>query len=133
MIEDGNLETFVLTIQLLACGFYSRTSCEQPPKKRVLVVAQSRQQVFKSKQIMNSRQLWNLYQRNKFLRTEASRDILKFRVLEMAFPGVFFFHHGRQDVFRQNIHKTGNMQCYQNISGIPQHHMVRTCYTSKPV
>ena len=47
---------------------------------------------------MNSRQLWNLYQRNKFLRTEASMDILKFSVLEMAFPGVLYFHHGRQDV-----------------------------------
>ena len=47
---------------------------------------------------MNSRQLWNLYQRNKFLRSEASRDILKLRVLEMAFPGVLFFHHGRRDV-----------------------------------
>ena len=68
------------------------------PKREELVVAQSRQQVFKSKQIMNSRQLWNLYQRNKFLRTEASRDILKFRVLEMAFPGVLFFHHGCRDV-----------------------------------
>ena len=27
---------------------------------------------------MNSRQLWNLHQRHKFLRAEASRDILKF-------------------------------------------------------
>ena len=38
---------------------------------------------------MNSRWLWNLLQRHKFLRAEASRDILKIRVLEMAFPGVF--------------------------------------------
>ena len=42
-----------------------------------------------SRLIMNSRQLWNSYQRNKFLRAEASREILKFRVSEMAFPGVF--------------------------------------------
>ena len=38
---------------------------------------------------MNSRRLWNSHQRHKFFRAEASRDILKFRVLEMAFPGVF--------------------------------------------
>ena len=39
---------------------------------------------------MNSRPLWNLHQRHEFLRTEASRDILKFRVSEMAFPrGIF--------------------------------------------
>ena len=68
------------------------------PKCKELVVAQSGQQVFNSRQIMNSRQLWYLCQRNKFMRIEASRDILKFRVLEMAFPGVLFFHHGCQDV-----------------------------------
>ena len=38
---------------------------------------------------MNRRRLWNVHQRHKFLRAEASRDILKFKVLEMAFPGVF--------------------------------------------
>ena len=38
---------------------------------------------------MNSSQLWDLHQRHKFLRAEASRDILKIRVSEMAFPGVF--------------------------------------------
>ena len=38
---------------------------------------------------MNGRQLWNLHQRHKFLRAEASRDILKIRVLEMTFPEVF--------------------------------------------
>ena len=38
---------------------------------------------------MNSRRLWNSHQRHKFLRAEASGDILKFRVSEMAFPGVF--------------------------------------------
>ena len=38
---------------------------------------------------MNSRQLWNSHQRHKFLRAEASRDILKFKVSEIAFPGVF--------------------------------------------
>ena len=38
---------------------------------------------------MNSRRLWNSHQRHKFLRAETSGDILKFRVSEMAFPGVF--------------------------------------------
>ena len=42
-----------------------------------------------SRLIMNSRWLWNLHQRHKFLRAEASRDILKFRVSEIVFPGVF--------------------------------------------
>ena len=38
---------------------------------------------------MNRRRHWNSHQRHKFLMADASRDILKFRVLEMAFPGVF--------------------------------------------
>ena len=38
---------------------------------------------------MNSGQLWNSHQRLKFLRDEVPRDILKFRVSEMAFPEVF--------------------------------------------
>ena len=38
---------------------------------------------------MNSSRLWNSHQRHKFLRAEASRDILKIRVSEMAFAGVF--------------------------------------------
>ena len=38
---------------------------------------------------MNGRQLWNSHQRHKFLRAKTSRDILKFRVLEMAFAGAF--------------------------------------------
>ena len=42
-----------------------------------------------SRLIMNSRQLWNSHQRHKFLRAEPSRNILRFRVSEMAFPGVF--------------------------------------------
>ena len=38
---------------------------------------------------MNSRPLWNSHQRHKFLRAEASRDTLNFRVSEMVFAGVF--------------------------------------------
>ena len=44
---------------------------------------------FNSRLIMNSRRLWNSHQRRTFLRAEASRDILKFRVSEIASPGVF--------------------------------------------
>ena len=49
---------------------------------------------------MNSRRLWNSHQRHKFLRAEASGNILKFRVSEMAFAGVFkrYFHRGRHVV-----------------------------------
>ena len=45
---------------------------------------------------MTSRWLWNSHQRNMFLRAKASRDMLKFRVLEMSFPGVSrgIFHYG---------------------------------------
>ena len=42
-----------------------------------------------SRLIMNSRKLWNSYQRLKFLKVEVSRDILKFRVFETAFSEVF--------------------------------------------
>ena len=38
---------------------------------------------------MNGRWLWNSHQRHKNLMGEASADILKFRVSEMAFPERF--------------------------------------------
>ena len=38
---------------------------------------------------MSRRQLWNSHQRHKFLRAKASSDILKFRVSEIEFSGVF--------------------------------------------
>ena len=38
---------------------------------------------------MKSRRLWNSHQRHKFLRVKSSRNILRFRVSEVAFPGVF--------------------------------------------
>ena len=52
---------------------------------------------------MNSRWLWKSHQRHKFLRVKAARDMLKIRVLEMAFPQVFTRY-----LFGQNKHKTGN-------------------------
>ena len=54
---------------------------------------------------MNSRQLWNWHQRHKFLRTKASRDILKFRVSEMAFQGIFT---ADAMLFHQHTRNTGN-------------------------
>ena len=39
--------------------------------------------------VMDSRRLWNSHQRHKFLRAMATREILKLRVSEMPFPGVF--------------------------------------------
>ena len=52
----------------------------------------------------------NSHQRHNFLRAEVSRDILKFRVLEMAFPGVFkeYFPPRMPPLFHQNTRKTGN-------------------------
>ena len=38
---------------------------------------------------MSSEWLWNLHQRHKFLRAEASSGILKFRVSEIEFSRVF--------------------------------------------
>ena len=57
---------------------------------------------------MNSRRLWDSHQRQKFLRAEASRDILKFRVSEMAFSGVFksYFPPRTPCFFRENTRKT---------------------------
>ena len=59
---------------------------------------------------MNSRRLWNLHQRHKFLRAEASRNILKLRVLEITFQGVFktYFPPRMPLLFHQNTHKTGS-------------------------
>ena len=55
-----------------------------------------------SRLIMNSRWLWNSHQRHKFLRAEASRDILKFIVSEMSFPGGLKRYFPPQMPFHQN-------------------------------
>ena len=59
---------------------------------------------------MNSRRLWNLQQRHKFLRAEATRYILIFRSSEMAFPGVFksFFATADTMLLGHNTCRTGN-------------------------
>ena len=70
---------------------------------------------------MNSRWLWNSRQRHEFLKAKASRDILKFRVSEIAFPGVFKRYFPPRMLFRQNTHNTGNnaiktLQAFHNIT-----------------
>ena len=72
---------------------------------------------------MNSRQLWNSHQRYKFLRAEASRDILEFRVSEMPFPGVFKRYFSTVDtmLLHQNTHKTANnvaamFECFTDLN-----------------
>ena len=54
-----------------------------------MVTCRAVKKFLSSRLIMNSRRLWNLHQRHKFLRAEASGNILKVRVSEMAFAGVF--------------------------------------------
>ena len=76
---------------------------------------------------MKSRRLWNSHQRHKFLRAEASRDILKFRVSEIAIPGVF----GRHVVLSE--YRQDWEQCRRNVPGVPRHRTVRTFLISKPV
>ena len=66
--------------------------CVVDPYCKTTVVPRSYRAVKKflsRRLVMNSSRLWNSHQRHKFLRAEASRDILKFRLSEMAFSGVF--------------------------------------------
>ena len=62
--------------------------------------------------MMNSRRLWNSHQRHKFLRAEASRNVLEFRVSETPFPAVFkrYRYFSTADAFLlcQNTRKTVN-------------------------
>ena len=75
---------------------------------------------------MCSRRLWNSHQRRKFLRATASRDILKFRVSEMVFPGFSAgtFHHGRNAVSSEYTQDWE--ECRRNVSGVPKHRIIRT-------
>ena len=59
--------------------------------------------------VMNSRQLWNSYQRHKFLRAKASRDSLKISLrngVSMGFQGIFSTVDAM--LFRQNTRRTRN-------------------------
>ena len=84
---------------------------------------------------MNSRRLWNSHQRHKFLRNEASGDILKFRVSEIAFPIQRFsrgiFHRGPHVVSSEYTQDWE--QCRRNVPSVPRHRTVRTFHRSKPV
>ena len=80
---------------------------------------------------MNGRWLWKLQQRRKFLRAEASRGILKFRVSEMAFPGLFKRHFPHFPHFVSSEYMQDWVQCRQNVPGVP--HTVRMFHRSKPV
>ena len=58
-----------------------------------------------SRLIMNKRWLWNSHQRHKFLRDEASRDILR-NGISKGFQGVFSTANAM--LFHQNTCKTEN-------------------------
>ena len=66
--------------------------------------------------IINSRWL-GTRTKHKFFRAEASRDILKIRVSEMGFPGVFkrYFPLWMSCCFLRIHARPGNMQCRQNV------------------
>ena len=69
---------------------------------------------------MNSRQLWNLHQRYKFSRAEESRDILKLRVSEIAFPRGFQDVFSTADAFVLSSEYTQDWeQCHRNVPGVP--------------
>ena len=69
-----------------------------------------------SRLIMNRRWLWNSHQRHKFLRGEASRDILKFRVSEMSFPGgLKRYFPPRMPCCFIRIHATDVLQFYSMV------------------
>ena len=56
-----------------------------------------------------------------FLKAEASRDILKFRVLEIAFTGVFHKALSTVDgmLFCQNTLTQDWEQCHRNVPHVP--------------
>ena len=82
---------------------------------------------------MNGRRLWNSHQRRKFLRAEASRDILKSGVLEMAFPGVSRGIFQCRCYVVSSLHSQHWEQCHPNVAGIPRHRTARVFHRSKPV
>ena len=75
-----------------------------------MVTCRAVKKFLSSRLIMNTRQLWNAHQRHKFLRAEVSGDILKFRISEMTFAGVFkrCFPPRTPMLFRQNSRRTRN-------------------------
>ena len=78
---------------------------------------------------MNSRRLWNLHQRHKFLRAKAPRDILKFRALEMAFPGLFNSYFPPHHVVSSEYTQDRREQYHRHVPGVPRHHDQFECFT----
>ena len=92
---------------------------------------QGYQKVLSSKLIRNSRQPWDSHQRHKFWRAEASRNILKIRVLKIEFPGVFNRCFPLwMPCCSVRIHARRGTLCRQNVPGIPQHNMVQMFHRS---
>ena len=81
-----------------------------PPPLTLACISRAVKKSLSGRLITNSRRLWNSHQMHKFLRTEASKDILEFRVSETLFPGVFkrYFSIADAMLLRQNTRKTGN-------------------------
>ena len=83
------------------------------------------------KLIMNSRWPWNSHQRHKFWRAEASRNILKFRVLKIAFPGVFNRYFPLwMPCCSVRIHARRGTLCRRNVPGVPRHNTVQMFHRS---
>ena len=92
---------------------------------------QGYQKVLSSKLIRNSRQPWDSHQRHKFWRAEASRNILKIRVLKIKFPGVFNRCFPLwMPCCSVRIHARRGTLCRRNVPGIPQHNMVQMFHRS---
>ena len=70
---------------------------------------------------MSSRQLWNLHERYKFFRAEASRDNLKW--FFQAFSGGTFYRrcHAVSSEYTQDWE-----ECRRNVPGVPQNHTIQT-------
>ena len=110
------IRTFVIYLAGITKFEYERKNVKNSgPSGRIIPSRRAAKKYLSSRLIMNSRRL-NLVQlapRHRCLRAEASRDILKFRVLEMPFPRVFkrYFHCGHHVVsseYIENTRKTGN-------------------------
>ena len=75
------------------------------------------------KKLLSSRliMIWKSHQRHKFLRAEVSRDILKFRVSEMPFPGVFkrYFPPRTPCCFVRIHARLGTIESKINVPGVP--------------
>ena len=80
---------------------------------------------------MNSRWPWKSHQSPKFWRAETSRNILKFRVLIIVFPGVFNRYFPLwMPCCSVRIHARRGTLCRRNVPSVPQHNMVQMFHRS---